>query len=98
MQYENLLNISVNNVGKFIRRDIQGLQSSAIQTAKLKHLEVGEGKKKRVYDLSVNKTHEYFANGILVHNCRYAINSFHPLEERDDDLGVPDDTRRVALL
>jgi intein/homing endonuclease len=98
MQYENLLNISVNNAGKFIIRDIQGLQNSVIQTAKLKHLEVGEEKKKRVYDLSVNKTHEYFANGILVHNCRYAINSFHPLEDQGEDMDIPDDTKRVAML
>ena len=33
-------------------------------------------KKQRVYNLAVDKEHEYFANGILVHNCdanRYAV-------------------------
>lgn len=26
-----------------------------------------------VYNLSVDGPHEYFANGILVHNCEYAV-------------------------
>ena len=50
----------------------------AIQTAKLKHFEIGESWNERVYDLNVDETHEYFANGILVHNCdamRYSIYS-----------------------
>mgnify|MGYP003530736796 CR=1 FL=1 len=29
---------------------------------------------KRVYDLTVEDIHEYFANGILVHNCMDCIN------------------------
>jgi len=55
--------------------------NTAITTAKLKHLEI-EGKKQEfVYDLAVADCHEYFANGILVHNCidsiRYiALNKF----------------------
>ena len=36
------------------------------------------GEKKRVFDISVNENHEYYANGILVHNCidaaRYLLN------------------------
>lgn len=54
------------------------IQSSAIQTAKLKHLEKGDQWKEVVYDLTIEDTHEYFANGVLVHNCdalRYAIHS-----------------------
>ena len=38
-----------------------------------------------VYDLSVENEHEFFANGILVHNCvdavRYALDGYI----RDDD-------------
>jgi hypothetical protein len=30
----------------------------------------GEGSKAAVYNLEVEDTHEYFAQGILVHNCR----------------------------
>ena len=28
-----------------------------------------------VYDLEVEDAHEFFANGILVHNCRYGLKS-----------------------
>jgi intein/homing endonuclease len=51
--------------------------NSVIKTAKLKHLEVGESYQANVYDIMVEDCHEYFANGILVHNCldalRYAV-------------------------
>lgn len=37
------------------------------------------GKKEEVYDLTVEENHEYFANGVLVHNCidslRYLLNA-----------------------
>ncbi len=32
--------------------------------------------KTKVYNLEVDKTPEYFANNILVHNCRYGVNTF----------------------
>ena len=51
-----------------------------IKTARLKHFEEGEENYQPVYDLTVDDTHEYFANGVLVHNCmdaaRYASISF----------------------
>lgn len=51
--------------------------NSVIKTAKLKTLEQGESYKAEVYDIMVENNHEYFANGILVHNCvdalRYAV-------------------------
>jgi hypothetical protein len=31
------------------------------------------GGRQRVYNLSVDLAEEYFANGVLVHNCRYAV-------------------------
>jgi hypothetical protein len=31
--------------------------------------------RQRVYNLSVDQAEEYFANGVLVHNCRYACAS-----------------------
>lgn len=58
-----------NNVKKNIKQDIQDYQNSAITTARLKHLEIGESQLKNVYDLCIENEHEYFANGILVHNC-----------------------------
>lgn len=45
--------------------------NTVIRTARLKHLDRGASYSAQVYDLSVNKVHEYFANGLLVHNCRY---------------------------
>lgn len=54
----------------------QGMQNSVMLTARLKHLEQGTKQPVRVYDLEVENEHEYFANGVLVHNCdamRYAI-------------------------
>ena len=50
----------------------------AIQTAKLLRLESVGSSKEMVYDLEVEDAHEYFANGILVHNCdalRYAVHT-----------------------
>jgi len=40
-----------------------------------------------VYNLEVEKDHEYFANDILVHNCRYALASYlSPLNLPDRDI------------
>lgn len=65
-----------------IKQDIKASPSFVTKTAKLRHFEIGEENKQMVYDLTVNDCHEYFANGILVHNCmdaiRYAITSIHP--------------------
>jgi len=35
----------------------------------------GQGEKAEVYDLEVEDAHEFFANGILVHNCGYSRGS-----------------------
>lgn len=72
---ENIRNISVNNVEKSLNQDTDILITSntAIITARLKHLEQEESWSERVYDIMVKDNHEYFANGILVHNCVDAI-------------------------
>ena len=68
--------ICVSSAGRNIEEK-QNMQSFAIQTAKLKTCEIVESWKEQVYDLTVEDAHEYFANGILVHNCmdslRYAV-------------------------
>ena len=46
--------------------DTQGLVSIVIKTVSRKQ-ETGE--LRQVYDLMVEDNHEYFANGVLVHNC-----------------------------
>jgi len=82
-------NLSVNSVGEFIKQDMRGSLSTAIKTVKLKHLDIGESWRENVYDLTVEEDHEYFANGILVHNCRYAITSMMAVEDHED---APDDS------
>jgi hypothetical protein len=58
-----------SNAEKLIQQDVQGYPNSAIKIVKLKHLEQGVSYKANVYDLMIEDCHEYFANGILVHNC-----------------------------
>lgn len=57
-----------------------------IKIAKLRHLEIGESYRANVYDLFIEDEHEYFANGLLVHNCidclRYlALNKLSSLSD-----------------
>ena len=70
---ESTKTIIANNVEKNLNQDILELSSIAITTAKLKHLEIGESWSEEVYDIMVDECHEYFANGILVHNCLDAL-------------------------
>lgn len=60
---------NVRCVAKDIKPDTSGFQSTAIRTARLLRLDVGEERMEKVYDLLVEDMHEYFANGLLVHNC-----------------------------
>lgn len=77
LQKGNLLYHYKYSTKRNIKQDIKEYQYTAIKTAELKHLEVGESYQAQVYDIMVEDCHEYFANGILVHNCldamRYAI-------------------------
>jgi hypothetical protein len=73
MLKEYLINMYAKYVKKNIKQGIQEEQSTVIKTAKLKHLEIGESYQANVYDLMIEDEHEYFANGILVHNCIDAI-------------------------
>ena len=66
---ENIKYLFARFVKKNIKQDIREFQNTAIITAKLKHLEIGESYLSNVYDFEVEDEHEYFANGILVHNC-----------------------------
>ncbi len=58
----------VTNVVNYINQE-HTTQSSVIIIAKLEHLEQEESYNELVYDLTVDENHEYFANGLLVHNC-----------------------------
>jgi hypothetical protein len=56
-------------------------QSTAIITAKLNTIEESDYWLEEVYDITVEDDHEYFANGVLVHNCLDALryNVFYQL-------------------
>lgn len=77
---ENIKNINANNAEVNLNHDTEELLSFAITTAKLKHFDIGESWSEEVYDIMVEDCHEYFANGILVHNCvdalRYVVWNF----------------------
>ena len=77
---ENIKNINANNAEMNLNHDTEELLSFAITTAKLKHFDIGESWSEEVYDIMVEDCHEYFANGILVHNCvdalRYVVWNF----------------------
>jgi len=72
---ENLKHLFVRNAVKNIKQDTQEYQNFVMLTVKHVHCEKEE--KQNVYDLMIDEQHEYFANGLLVHNCidpvRYGI-------------------------
>lgn len=83
---ENQISVILSMDKEFVKYAPESLlndlkpKSFVIKTAKLKRLEEGESRLEQVYDLTVAGEHEYFANGVLVHNCmdamRYAAISF----------------------
>src|SRR5690606_19760034 len=63
----------------------QNIQLTNIQKLKLVDVNVLESWYEEVFDIMVEDEHEYFANGVLVHNCidasRYAIS--HALTQKE---------------
>jgi phage terminase large subunit len=73
---ENINPNIVRIVERNIKPDTQETRNTVITTARLLRLEKGEEIHQEVYDLTVDGVHEYFANGVLVHNCdpsRYIV-------------------------
>jgi hypothetical protein len=66
---ENTQNLTANFVEKNMRQDVHQVQNTVTKTVKLKHVHVELGKNQEVFDITVEDAHEYFANGVLVHNC-----------------------------
>ena len=65
--------LNVNFVEQNTKKDKKNTQNFVIQTVKLKRIEQVESWQEQVYDIWADG--EYFANGLLVHNCdamRYA--------------------------
>ncbi len=83
---KDTMTMSVKNVATYSsqeylkRLDWQGPSINSIQNIAIStvdNVQVTSAGKQRVYDLHVEDHHEYFANGLLVHNCmdslRYAV-------------------------
>ena len=70
---------NVRNAAINIKQGIKEYQDFAIITVKLNRIEEIEPQENNVYDFMVEDTHEYFANGVLVHNCIDAIR-YHEME------------------
>ena len=49
-------------------------QKPAVVVSVLKSVTIEQKEIKKVYDLTIVGTHEYYANGLLVHNCLDAVN------------------------
>ncbi len=70
---ENSEPLNVMFVTKNTQQDIVESPNTVVTTVNLKHLEIEESWVEEVYDIMVEECHEYFANGILVHNCIDAV-------------------------
>ena len=98
MQREYTLTVYVNSVGNIIKVEILKNPSFVMQIARLNRLDIGGSWKEKVYDLTIEGEHEFFANGILVHNCmdaiRYAFDKYRRQNEYyvvpKDDMGNRD--------
>lgn len=83
MPYESLMGLKKNwfvlNVARNIKRQLKELQNTVRNAAKHVMTLGFFGKRiqiiieRPVYNLEVEDAHEYFANGILVHNCAYQL-------------------------
>ena len=74
---DKAINIIAQFVEKNTKQDTQVYPNIVTKIAKLKHSELKGSWVEQVYDLTIEDEHEYFANGVLVHNCldsiRYAV-------------------------
>lgn len=69
---KNQENSNVRVAQKTLKQNLR-LQNTAHTNVKLSSITIGKPQEKRVYDIQVDCEHEYFANGILVHNCSDAL-------------------------
>jgi phage terminase large subunit len=92
----NIKNIYAKFVPKSSNQGTQELSSSVITTAKLQHLDVGESRSAKVYDLTVADAHEYFANGLLVHNCLDGVRYFLQRHLKSNPTDIKEFYNRLA--
>jgi len=67
MKHDNAL------IAEQISKQINTKKSGVVQKCVLVNIGSKKISNENVYDLHVENIHEYFANGLLVHNCRYAF-------------------------
>lgn len=94
----NIGPLSANSAEKVIKQGILDYQNTVMLTARLVHLEQGESRKERVYDLTVEGDHEYFANNVLVHNCLDALRyvAMETLETQRISVSLAEKSREIA--
>jgi hypothetical protein len=84
-----LKNINAYNAQKSSNQEQYREQNTVTKIARLRQIDVEEKSFHQVYDLMVENTHEYFANGVLVHNCidplRYCIMDYKGLPVKSFD-------------
>jgi intein/homing endonuclease len=61
---------------KDARKSSQQINTQELDSAHevvLEKVTIKNNYKAKVYDLAIDNIHEYYANGLLVHNCRYVL-------------------------
>ena len=54
---------------KLVENNLQSINGIRISSVRVPVFRIGQSKRRFVYDITVEQEHEFFANGILVHNC-----------------------------
>lgn len=95
---ENTEPLDAITAEKNTKRDTLDYQNTVMLTAKLVRCVQGEDRKEKVYDLTVEGEHEYFANNILVHNCldatRYVC--METLKAKRSPLSLSEKKRQIS--
>lgn len=71
--------INSNNLPRFIEKKLEFLSNSNIYFEPIRSIKIG--KVKKVYDLTVDNEPNFYANGILVHNCKHIFHSLLALKK-----------------
>ena len=72
-QNNNLSNLKLTNPADHMRMHDTYKNFSHLKHKKTKIKKIEKGGKRRVYDITVKETHNFTANGIVVHNCGKTI-------------------------
>lgn len=76
------------SLNDFDRFDCYNVKHSDLKPVKIIKITL-EDKPAQVYDFTVEGNHNYFADGVLVHNCRDEIDTVQDLQAYKDISGIP---------